>query len=38
MKDGTEMLAPRARSAGLVVRDLDEELLIYDCSVKARMR
>jgi hypothetical protein len=30
MKDGTEMLAPRARSAGLVVRDLDEELLIYD--------
>lgn len=30
MKDGTEMLAPRARSAGLVVRDLDEEVLIYD--------
>jgi hypothetical protein len=30
MKDGTQMLAPRARSAGLVVRALDEELLIYD--------
>lgn len=30
MRDGTDMLAPCARRAGLVIRGLDEELLIYD--------
>lgn len=30
MKNGTDLLAPRARTTGLVVRELDDELLIYD--------
>jgi Coenzyme PQQ synthesis protein D (PqqD) len=30
MKDRTELLAPRARSSGLVVRELNDETLVYD--------